>query len=417
MRSVSLGRLVALLAVPVVAVAVVDVVGTGLRDVATAVAFCVLIVIGCVLRVAAPGGREFVPIASGAGVGYAIETSLQQTGAAPTVAQVVVVAAVGSLVGALPRLVVDQSVNLEAVAYRVVNVAVMAPLLRFARSWFPASAQVLPMFGILAVLVVSVGAQLLLRTVFAYQSSGGRLRALLRDEAQARMPFYLFWALLALMMGLSVHVVGLAGLALVIPPIVATQIAILRWSTVRATRLDAVRSLSRIPELGGYVEPGHSRRVGDLAVDIARDLGMPEARRRRLHIAAIMHDVGQISLATPVPGGTTSLLEHDEQVRIARLGADVIKEGGPLDDVATFVEHSADRYRRPDGRRDPSVPLESRIIKVANTFDDLVGTSPDPEVQLQAIERMELDLSTGYDPEVTAALGRVIERRQRVPVG
>ncbi|MBO0891870.1 MAG: HD domain-containing protein, partial [Acidothermales bacterium] len=351
------------------------------------------------------------------GVGYAIETSLQSNGMAPTVAQVIVVAAVGSLVGALPRLVVDQHVDLEAVAFRVVNVAVMALLLRFARGWFPASAAVLPMVGILAVLVVSVGAQLLLRTVLAYQSSGGRLRALLRDEAHARMPFYLFWGLLAVMTGLSVHVVGLAGLVLVIPPIAATQIAILRWSAVRATRLDAVRSLSRIPELGGYVEPGHSRRVGDLAVDVARDLGMPEARRRRLQIAAIMHDVGQISLATPVPGGTTSLLEHDEQVRIARLGADVIKEGGPLDDVATFVEHSADRYRRPDGRRDPSVPLESRIIKVANTYDDFVGASPDPEVQLQAIERMELDISTGYDPEVTAALGRVVERRQRVPIG
>lgn len=417
MRSVGLGRLVALLAVPVVAVAVVDVARTGVRDVPTMVAFGVLIAVGCVLRVSAPGQREFVPIASGAAVGYAIETSLQHTGPAPTVAQVIVITAASSLVGALPRLVVDQSINLEAIAFRVVNVALMAPLLRFTRSWFPPSADILPMIGILVVLVVSVGAQLLLRTAFAYQSSGGRLRALLRDEAHARTPFYLFWALLAVMMGLSVHVAGLEGLALVIPPIVATQIAILRWSTVRATRLDAVRSLSRIPELGGYVEPGHSRRVGDLAVDIARELGMPEAARRRLQIAAIMHDVGQISLAMPVPGGTTSLLEHDEQVRIARLGADVIKEGGPLDDVATFVEHSADRYRRPDGRRDPSVPLESRIIKVANTFDDLVGTSPDPEVQLQAIERMELDLSTGYDPEVTAALGRVIERRQRVPMG
>lgn len=417
MRTVSLSRLIALLAVPIVVVAAVEVVGAGFRDVPTMIAFCVLVAVGCVLRVAAPGGREFVPIASGAGIGYAVETSLQHTGLAPTVAQVVVVAAVGSLVGALPRLVVDQNVSLDAIAFRIVNVAIMAPLLRFARSWFPASAEILPMLGILAVLVVSVAAQLLLRTVFAYQRSGGRLRALLRDEAHARTPFYLFWALLAVMMGLSVHVVGVAGLALVIPPIVATQIAILRWSTVRATRLDAVRSLSRIPELGGYVEPGHSRRVGDLAVDIARDMGMPEAGRRRLQIAAIMHDVGQISLATPVPGGTTSLLEHDEQVRIARLGADVIKEGGPLDDVATFVEHSADRYRRPDGRRDPSVPVESRIIKVANTFDDLVGTSPDPEVQLQAIERMELDLSTGYDPEVTTALGRVVERRQRVPIG
>lgn len=417
MKPVGLSRLIALLAVPVVVVAAVDLGGVGFRDLPTAAAFCFLIAAGCVLRVSAPGGREFVPIASGAGVGYAIETSLQQTGLAPTVAQVVVVAAVGSLAGALPRLLVDQTISIEAIAFRVVNVAIMAPLLRFARGWFPASSEVLPMVGILLVLVVSVAAQLLLRTLFAYQRSGGRLRALFRDEAYARMPFYLFWALLAVMMGLSVHVVGLAGLALVIPPIVATQIAILRWSTVRATRLDAVRSLSRIPELGGYVEPGHSRRVGDLAVDIARDLGMPEAARRRLHIAAIMHDIGQISLAMPVPGGTTSLLEHDEQVRIARLGADVIKEGGPLDDVATFVEHSADRYRRPDGRRDPSVPLESRIIKVANTFDDFVGTSPDPEVQLQAIERMELDLSTGYDPEVTAALGRVVERRQRVPIG
>ncbi|MQA78557.1 MAG: HD domain-containing protein [Streptosporangiales bacterium] len=411
-----LRTLVALALLVPTALAGADVLRTGVVDVPALVGFGLLIAVGGVLRVVAPGGREFVPIASGAAIAYAMYTALHD-GPRTSVSQVVVVAAVASLLGAVPRMLVDRNARLDPVVQNVVTVVFAAPLMRIIDGWFPASSSILPvlvMIGLIGVLSVLKSG---LSTLYNFQESGGRLRTLLRDELANRTLFQLFAALLGVILALAVHTVGLAGIAIVLMPVAASQVAILRWTTVRSTRMETVRSLSRIPELGGYVEPGHSRRVGDLAREIARELGMSESRSRRLYLGAVMHDIGQISLADPVPGGTTSLLELDDQQRIAELGAEVIREGGGLDDVAMFVERFPRPYRRPDGRRDDTVSLESRIVKVANAFDDLVGASPDPEMQLQAIERIELALSRDYDPEVTMALGRVVERRQAVPIG
>ncbi len=57
------------------------------------------------------------------------------------------------------------------------------------------------------------------------------------------------------------------------------------------------------------------------------------------------------------------------------------------------------------------MPLSSRIIRAANAFDDLVGSSVEPTRAAAAVERLRLDTATEYDPAVVDALGRLISRR------
>ncbi|MQA04732.1 MAG: HD domain-containing protein [Streptosporangiales bacterium] len=389
---------------------------TGMQNWPAAITFGILIVVGCLLGFVITGDRRLMPIGQGAYIGYAMYASMVPHQGA-SVAQIIVVGAVCVLLGSLPRIFVEGGVRLDLVADRVLILLLVPPVVRWTDTWLESMPPVLSISGMILAVMVVLLLQITLMGLYQYERAGGRLLALIRDELQVRWPFQLLGALFGVIVALTVYAVGLLGLVVAVVPAGVTQVAILRWSAVRSTRADTVRSLSRIPELGGYVDPGHSRRVGDLVLDIARELGISELRSRRAVLAAMMHDIGQLSLAEPVPGGTTSLLDQEEQRRIARLGAEVIREGGGLDDVATFVERFADPYRRPDGRRDDNVPLESRIIRVANAYDDLVGTSPDPELRLQALERVELALSRDYDPDVTKALGRVIERRQRLPVG
>ena len=64
-----------------------------------------------------------------------------------------------------------------------------------------------------------------------------------------------------------------------------------------------------------------------LAVAIGRELGMPEAELLELEYAALMHDIGQLSLRDPVPGGATVLVAREEQRRIAEYGAEVDPAG------------------------------------------------------------------------------------------
>jgi hypothetical protein len=56
-------------------------------------------------------------------------------------------------------------------------------------------------------------------------------------------------------------------------------------------------------------------------------------------------------------------------------------------------------------------PLSSRIIKTANAFDDLVGSSLDQGRAAAAVQRLRLDTASEYDPATVEALSRVVNRR------
>ena len=111
------------------------------------------------------------------------------------------------------------------------------------------------------------------------------------------------------------------------------------------------------------------------------------------------------------PGGATTMVAPVDQRRIAELGAEVIRQAGVLDRAALIVERQADPYRPHRGPQDDSLPLESRIIKVVNAYDDLVGASLESDRKLRAIERLQLGIDREYDPDVVDTLSRIIERQ------
>jgi len=116
-----------------------------------------------------------------------------------------------------------------------------------------------------------------------------------------------------------------------------------------------------------------------------------------------MHDIGQLSLSDPIPGGATVLADPAQARRIAELGAEVIKQTGVLDRVAELVRRQCDQIAE-----DP--PLSSRIIKAANAYDDLVGGSADRDRGGAALERLRLAAGTAYDPDAIEAMTRVVDR-------
>jgi response regulator RpfG family c-di-GMP phosphodiesterase len=211
----------------------------------------------------------------------------------------------------------------------------------------------------------------------------------------------------AIIMVFAAEIMGLWELVVFIGPLLVTQVAFRRYAGIRATYLQTVRSLARVTEVGGYVESGHSRRVSRLAVAVGRELGMAEPDLLDLEYAALMHDIGQLSLRDPIPGGATVLVSAADAERIAQLGADVIRQAGVLDKVAELVRCQS----WPSRGHDPEPPIGSKIIRAANAFDDLVGASTDRERTGAAVERLRLDTSREFDAGVVEALSEVVGRR------
>lgn len=390
-----------------VVASITQVAAVGVRDSRTAVLFGALIAMGELLRLVMPGNREVAPIASAGSLGYALLLRVGPDPATHSAFQVLTVAACGTLVGALPHIAVGRIPRLDAMARRLLAPALVAFVFRpiadsaLPRHW-PALIAVM-----VATVVCSCAAEVLVAATIRAEAVRARFGIVLGDELRAKLPICAATAATGMLIAVSTFVMGPAAMLVFTAPILVTQFALRRFAGIRATYLQTVRALSRVTEVGGYVETGHSRRVSELAVAMGRELGMTEAELLELEYAALMHDIGQLSLRDPIPGGATVLASPSEQRRIAELGAGVITKTGVLHDVAEIVRRQSDPYRVTGG---PAPPLSSRVIKVANAYDDLVGDSSDRDRSAAVLERLRLDSAAEYDPTVIEALGHVADR-------
>jgi hypothetical protein len=288
----------------------------GVNDVRTALAFGALVAFGELLRLNLPGDREAAPIATAGAMAYAVLLRIGTVPATHGADQVVAVTAIGMIVGALPHLAAGRPTRLAAMSARLLAVACVAvafrPLANSAQigsRWWSELPVMLAL--VVAALLVEAVISALVRT----EALRTRFSVALGDELRIQLPIGAATGASALLIAFAAEVMGLAAVAVFAAPLLVTQVALRRYAGIRATYLQTVRALARVTEIGGYVETGHSARVSRLAVAIGRELGMPEAALLELEYAALMHDIGQLSLRDPVPGGATVLVTREQQRR------------------------------------------------------------------------------------------------------
>lgn len=146
--------------------------------------------------------------------------------------------------------------------------------------------------------------------------------------------------------------------------------------------------------------------MADLSSAVGRELGLGGPELTVLEYAALMHDIGQLSLVDPVPHGATAALPPEEQRRIALLGGAVVRQTGVDPAVAVVVERQADPYREQQ--------TAARIVRTVNAYDDLCGEGG--KGSLRALEQLRLGTGRDYQPQVVEALARVLARGGPVPV-
>lgn len=375
----------------------------------TAIAFGLYIAFGELLRLALPGGREAAPIAMSAALSYAMVLKIAGPNqpavlGAPQL-QVVIVAAAGMVLGSLPHIAAGRRAGITGMSARLVAVACVAfifhPLAPYLVEvpWIAFAAMaLLAMIGWLIETVISA--------IIRADDLRARYSVTLSDELRVQWRLGLAVGVSAIITVFGAEVMGLAELAVFAGPLLVIQFAFRRYAGIRATYLQTVRALAQVTEVGGYVESGHSHRVSRLALAIGRELGMPEPDLLNLEYAALMHDIGQLSLVEPIPGGATLLVSPAQARRIAEFGAEVIRQTGVLDTVAELV-----RWQWLPAFGGPKTPpLGSKVIRAANAFDDLVSGSSDRDRTAAAIHRLRLGADIEYDPQVVAALAAVTGR-------
>ena len=390
----------------------------GFVDVGTAFAFAAFIALGELVRITLPGGRDAAPIATAGALAYTLLTRLPNDVPDHSALQVVAVTACAMLIGVAPHVVVGRAPSIDTLARRLLTIGFAAGIFRGTglddRAMEMREAPLAMVM--VAVVVATLAVDAVLAAVVRAGADRAPFRPVLRNEIVAQAGIGSAIGATGALIALAATIMDVWALPVFVVPLLLTQFSFRRYAAIRQSSLQTIRALSRVTELGGYTETGHSRRVSQLCIAVGRELGMNDAELRDLEYAALMHDIGQLSLTEPIPGGATVVAAPADQRRIASLGADVIRQTGVPDEVAQIVDMQAEPYRRAHETHRSEVPMASRIIKAVNAYDDLVGDSELLSRQLEALERLRLGMAYEYDPTVVESLSKTVERGARLGV-
>lgn len=188
-------------------------------------------------------------------------------------------------------------------------------------------------------------------------------------------------------------------------------------SELKQAFLDTVRVIANAVEARDPYTAGHTGRVTHIAVEIARELGWSREQLEYLEIGALLHDIGKIGVADTILRKPQELTT-DEYTTIQQhpvVGAQMLKGVSVLRPALPYILYHHERYDGtgyPFGLRGQEIPIEGRLLTVADTFDAMTSTRPYRQAlsPQQALAEIRRHRGTQFDPEVVDALIRVYER-------
>jgi len=189
-------------------------------------------------------------------------------------------------------------------------------------------------------------------------------------------------------------------------------------------RLAAAMLLAETLDLRDAGTAEHSRTVGRFARDTAAALGLSAARVARLQAAGVLHDLGKLGIADAIlhKPGPLDAAEWNEMTRHPEIGARILEHAGLRDIAAWVLAH----HERLDGRGYPGglaadeIPLEARILAVADSYEAMIADRPYRQGMPVEDARAELERCAGtqFDPAVVEAfLGTLRSPKARLRLG
>ncbi len=150
---------------------------------------------------------------------------------------------------------------------------------------------------------------------------------------------------------------------------------------LEATLRGTIGAISSISEIRDPYTAGHQRRVGLLAAEIGRALGLPEATNEGLLIAGEVHDVGKIGVPIEilVLPRRLSVEEFSMVKRHARFGYEMLKSvefPWPVADAVCHHHERLDGSGYPDGLKGDEITIDARIVAVADVIESIASHRP-----------------------------------------
>ncbi len=187
------------------------------------------------------------------------------------------------------------------------------------------------------------------------------------------------------------------------------------YETIRQNSLSAVQALAESLEARDPYTSGHSTRVTDYAVRVAKTLGVSSPSIDTLRYASRLHDIGKLGISEATLHKTGRLSEDEWALMREHpaKGERIVESLGFLDRAQPIVRYHHERWNGsgyPDGIKGEEIPFLTRILSVADCYDAMTSQRPYRAAMShdEAMAELERGKAELFDAAVVTQFAKVI---------
>jgi HD-GYP domain-containing protein (c-di-GMP phosphodiesterase class II) len=181
--------------------------------------------------------------------------------------------------------------------------------------------------------------------------------------------------------------------------------------------INSVRMLAAAIDAKDPYTRGHSERVARYSMAIGKHLQLPEKEMRDLRISALLHDVGKIGIDDRIlrKPGALSDDEFEVMKQHPAKGAAIMGGVAQLIEIVPGMKYHHEKWSGggyPDNLKEEQIPMQARIIAIADTFDAMTTNRPyQKAMELSyVVEKVKSFAGNRFDPTVVNAFVQAVKR-------
>ena len=186
--------------------------------------------------------------------------------------------------------------------------------------------------------------------------------------------------------------------------------------------LGTIHALAATVDAKDHYTYGHSEKVAKYATAIAQELGYSQDSLESVRVAALLHDIGKIGVPDHLLGKSRPLSPKEWEVMRSHpdLGVAILKHIDAIKDCLVAVLHHHERYDGsgyPAGLKGENIPLNARILAVADAYDAMTSERPYRRGKMtceQALSELTRCAGKQFDPRVVEVLASLFKEPKLV---
>ena len=251
--------------------------------------------------------------------------------------------------------------------------------------------------------------------------SGMDILKVYRVNIKDIIPSYLAEAPMGFIMAIIYVNIGILGILLFFFPLLLARQSFELYTRMRKIYLDTIRTLAATIDAKDPYTHGHSERVSQLAVQLAKRLDFAETEMEYLEYAAILHDIGKIGIEDRILGKKDRLTdeEYDKIKEHPVIGASIIGSIEFLQKCSQTVLHHHERYNGggyPHGLKGEEIPRTARLLAVVDAYDAMNSDRPYRKKlsENDILEEIERESGKQFDPAIARTFISLIKEKKVV---